>query len=557
MKIVKFLPKVVTKFFEIKHQRKLRVVLRSYRKLKTQGRVSELHDLKGDLADAQFEKIKNKASKILFGASFQNASLALRQYTFTQLTLKGDFNMAVLYSIGSGKPIRTAIPKELQDILIEKGYKVDRTYCQLHFFLKLFLYFSFGIYRSLFIFKIFVTNENSSRNTVEPFTYFHQLSSSNVPNNLNGEISKNIITWYSQWHGRNLEVKSFHHDASHTNKVYFNNFKVYSNPITHINMGSLKAYLKFLIWFCAAIGICAKDIFLLRWWTFLLFEQYVQAAILRYADNSQIAKDYLLHHSGVYYRPLWTYEAEKRHSRVILYFYSNNNEQFKTKNGYINAGLGWKLSSWPTVLVWDKYQKDFITREFHSYNTIEIVGPIWFNSTQMEKKINFDFQGKKLCGVFDSQPFRISSAALWAPGSLYSESKIAIQFLKDIHSVLDDCSTVLMHKRKRDVGMILDQKYKIFLKTFTDNSCISLDPDLDADYIINNVDFVISMPFTSVAILAQNQNKPSIYYDPFGDVQRDDRAAHGIKIIIGLDELRYWVESTMAELRKLEGVKHE
>ena len=60
------------------------------------------------------------------------------------------------------------------------------------------------------------------------------------------------------------------------------------------------------------------------------------------------------------------------------------------------------------------------------------------------------------------------------------------------------------------------------------------------------------MPFTSTALLANYQNKPSIYYDPFGDVQKNDRAAHGIQVIVGIDELDYWVKSIKSQLKMLE-----
>ena len=45
-----------------------------------------------------------------------------------------------------------------------------------------------------------------------------------------------------------------------------------------------------------------------------------------------LAEEYMFH--SWTYRPLWTYEAERKGSRIILYLYSTNNEGFKTENGY-------------------------------------------------------------------------------------------------------------------------------------------------------------------------------------------------------------------------------
>jgi polysaccharide biosynthesis PFTS motif protein len=36
-------------------------------------------------------------------------------------------------------------------------------------------------------------------------------------------------------------------------------------------------------------------------------------------------------------------------------------------------------------------------------------------------------------------------------------------------------------------------------------------------------------------------NKPSVYYDPLGLCQKGDRAAHGIEILQGKNELESWI----------------
>ncbi len=51
------------------------------------------------------------------------------------------------------------------------------------------------------------------------------------------------------------------------------------------------------------------------------------------------------------------------------------------------------------------------------------------------------------------------------------------------------------------------------------------------------------MPFTSTAHIARELGKPACFYDPTGMIQRNDRAAHGIPIIIGRAELQAWLAS--------------
>ena len=105
-----------------------------------------------------------------------------------------------------------------------------------------------------------------------------------------------------------------------------------------------------------------------------------------------------------------------------------------------------------------------------------------------------------------------------------------------------------IHKRKRDIGNILHPKYRSLI----DIGLVgynSVEPNVSAERLIRDCEFVISMPFTSTALIGKHAGKPSIYYDPFGDVLKGDRAAHGIKIVVGIDDLRSWlseITQTMA-----------
>jgi polysaccharide biosynthesis PFTS motif protein len=72
---------------------------------------------------------------------------------------------------------------------------------------------------------------------------------------------------------------------------------------------------------------------------------------------------------------------------------------------------------------------------------------------------------------------------------------------------------------------------------------IEVDPSADALQIIQKTKACISMPFTSTALIAKEEGKPSVYYDPTGMIQKDDRAAHGISVLSGINELEEWVEN--------------
>jgi len=104
-------------------------------------------------------------------------------------------------------------------------------------------------------------------------------------------------------------------------------------------------------------------------------------------------------------------------------------------------------------------------------------------------------------------------------------------------------------------NIIIHYQYQNLLKQLgKKTNFISLDPDLRAQQIIENCKAVISMPFTAPALIAQQMGKPTIYYDPCGLIQKNDRGAHGIKIISGKKELEDWflgvIEEPLCALNK-------
>ena len=81
------------------------------------------------------------------------------------------------------------------------------------------------------------------------------------------------------------------------------------------------------------------------------------------------------------------------------------------------------------------------------------------------------------------------------------------------------------------------------MKLSEHNNFIEANPSVDALQIIQQTKACISMPFTSTALMAKTEGKPSVYYDPSGIVCKDDKAAHGIIILSNIDELTQWVRN--------------
>ena len=116
------------------------------------------------------------------------------------------------------------------------------------------------------------------------------------------------------------------------------------------------------------------------------------------------------------------------------------------------------------------------------------------------------------------------------------------QFLRDIQFVLNKSNICMIHKRKR-FRAFTHKKYKRRVNQFNRKiNYTNINPNVDALQIIQKTKACISIPFTSTAVIAKEEGRPSVYYDPTGIIQKDDIAAHGIEVLSGIKELEEWVE---------------
>jgi polysaccharide biosynthesis PFTS motif protein len=194
-------------------------------------------------------------------------------------------------------------------------------------------------------------------------------------------------------------------------------------------------------------------------------------------------------------------------------------------------------------LVWDEYQADFIKRAIGSSYNIYIVGPIYFSDSSKQFILPDSIE---VISVFDVQPVRDSIYQFLGLPVEYYIPETSKQFLSDIHGVLKGKGVKMILKRKRNIGKLVHSGYSNFLSKLAKSEyLLEADPDLSARRIIEKSTLVISMPFTSTAIIAKELGKPSIYYDPHGMIQKDDRAAHGIQVVSGYKELENWISQVL------------
>jgi len=525
------------KFFKIQRLRKLRSVLRGYNILKEQNNLGLISKLNIALTHTVFQDIKNDQyfHTFLFNMG-GDPELAVRQFLLSRMQLSNP----ILFAFGKKESVTVSLPPLWIQVLSNHGLAVNRSYSVIKFYAQVLLYLGYGFYSGLRFFLLSIYRKLFKKNDHFRYIFFDSLGFGNLPSEENK--SYDIVSWYLNYLGYPKDFDTVCHTVKTKKDIRLESHLVKYNESPIPNIASYKKLAFYFVWVFYASFIAFINIFLGRWWYALLFAEVGKLAQIHFSEKEALAKQYLFHNSGWIYRPLWTYEAEKKGSEIIFYFYSTNCENFKRVNEYPPLNYGWETMSWSRYLVWDKYQADFVKRAVGSEVKIDVVGIINFHSGN---SILPTLPKEGLVAVFDVQPMRSSFYKTLGIDLEYYIPEIANQFLSDITEVTSRNGSIL-HKRKREVGKIAHPKYRNFMRLMeTSPNYILIDPNLSASRLIEKSDMVISMPFTSTALIAREFGKPSIYYDPSGIIQKDDRAAHGIPIVVGKLELRAWVEKNL------------
>jgi polysaccharide biosynthesis PFTS motif protein len=478
-----------------------------------------------------------RPSRHLFGAAVNRAEIVTRQYLLIRVMGSVGLNSSILKSIGERRPVVHPLPREWRAVVRGHGFAVAGVRSAVAWWGYVFLLWGYGV---VTVVRLAWQSLAAVWRPEQPLpgshAFFVALSTGNLPAPGADGRSYDIVTWYAQWSGRVPGIEALGHSVGNAAASQAGDLPVV--PLrSAIPPLRPRALAGFLAWGLFASGLALFDMLRGRWWHALLLSEAASAALVRRPHTRRLAAEYLFHASNVIYRPLWTYEAERQGSAITLYFYSTNSEAFKAVDGYTTPLHSWQVMTWARFLVWNESQAEFVRRILGPSADICIVGPIWFhNSAKAMPPVP-----PGTVAVFDVQPQRTSRRqTLGTPHEFYTE-RVAVRFIRDILDTAAAHGRTVAFKRKRHIGPMLHKGYAgVIERLSASRSFIAIDPDIAAVRVIDHCTAVISMPFTSTALMAANAGKPSIYYDPVGLIQKDDRASHGIPIVTGRAELSAW-----------------
>jgi polysaccharide biosynthesis PFTS motif protein len=516
--------------------------MRGYKHLKHTNALELISDIKNELSNTPIASINSRYSKVIFGAGIEHAELIMRQYLISRVA-NYNLNQSLLSVLGDKKNSSLVYPLPIEWLWVieNKGIKVNKLRSAVLW--KIYLLYRMAV--SIYIMLIFFIRScretfRNNPNRGVFFSFFDDLSKYNLPQFAEDGCSYDIISWYMQWPGRTSHIDRVCHTVKNVKTSSINSIQVCSVRSAIMLLNTSRQLFLYSKWAVLAVITSIINLIQNKWWHAIILSEASNAYVIKIQSDNCIAADYLFNNSSWVYRPLWTYEAEKRGSQILFYFYSTNCENFKRDTGYSTKTNSWNITNWPYHLVWDSLQADFVHRTVGKDARIEIVGPIWFhNSSKMLDEV---YNGQ-IC-VFDVQPYRDCQYQWLGMDFEYYVPETTNKFLFDIYEVIKEQKHFMLLKRKRNIGSLMHPEYKKALNVLENSSnFVSIDPDIPAIRIIKESKAVISMPFTSTALIAKELGKPSVYYDPNGIIQKDDRANHGVPVITGRDELDSWVQS--------------
>lgn len=535
--------KFIENYVKLKKRLFIRRYMRGFQSLKNQNKLEIISTIKNELSHTSLNKIDISSTNVLiFGSGNVRVDLILRQFLVVKL-LNLNFNKSLLCAVvHPKKKISYPLPKEWRIVLEKHGFLADTWLNNFKWILFVLrnLFLGYATF-FLFLWKSIIRLIKNQINTQEPYSYFQDLSSNNFPvKHSDKSQSHDIISWYKLWKERPNMVNRFAHSVVSIDQERIVDSLFYTEfPFPFLRTTS--SVVRYFFWGIIASTLSLFDLFRGRFSHSLLLRESAKLNIVKLLHKNDLANDYLFHNSNHIFRPLWTYEAERIGSRILFYFYSTNCETFKTPVGYLLQEHSWDLMSWPNFLVWDQYQADFIIRCIGTKNTISIVGPIWFSTSN---KTIPEFGVSKVLALFDVSPMRDSFYQTLGQSNGYNTPHTVNRFLIDVIECAKKHNFIVIFKKKRDIGNLANKRYvKLINRLIKEENFVSVDPDVDALSIISKSSAVISMPFTSTALLAKEYLKPTIYFDPHCQVQKDDRAAHGIAVITNIDELDLWLST--------------
>ena len=523
------------------NRKELRKVLRASRDLKKAGRAYEVDAILNKFIATELRVNDVFLSSYLGQKGGDIVSVYCAQRAF-ELVDTLEFRHELLRSLGEDTySIEYPIPKNWQLVLTDSGFKVNSRKCD-----RLWLLFCLrkwwkGIFLCLeAVFEPKRNDDDIVRKIQDggSWALFADLSLNCITKKRDNSPSYNLRSWFQGYlstdeaftaSGRRLSCSACQqHDVLYSKSGL-------------LSLRGVNQRINFLFTSILAALEC-----LLRSWnnTFelLVFQEYAMLKKAAVQLNDHLPKSIFFSNSSYLVRPLWTFLAEQRSTKVVMYYYSTNNEPKGQKAEKEWVHPGYALSAWRNLMVWHERQCAFFKSTISDDIQCEVVGPIWFEDCPEPLKEDSSID----IAIFDVTPLRSSWYLRMCPPRDYYTSENGIHFLEEIVDVcrLLKVKPSIKYKRPPIISSLFDRRYmNAVAKMVTSGDLKLLESEQSAQHYIKSAKMVISRPYTSTAYMAMQLGCPSVFFDSSGITSHKDESAAGVPVLTNTEVLKSWIDS--------------
>jgi polysaccharide biosynthesis PFTS motif protein len=484
-----------------------------------------------------FFLIKKRIEKKIIKLRFNNKedykfdfSKSYSQFLYSRLIhYNKNFNVKLINSLANESTFYFYLPKDWLLEISKCGVKVNFylskilwTIYSLNFFFRFYI-------KTYFVVFFFLFKSNSKK-----VIYFNE-SSFYIPKKLEKTFFPDFITFLSKVIKNSVKNILNKYSFAYSYDDHIKN-------LTILNKLHLLIYLNFLFFKVLFLRLFKKNDL------FLFFKELFFFNFFNYKKN--LLPEYVFYsNSDLIYKPLWTYiKKNNLENNVYLYFYSDNFIPINTKNKFkdLNNIIGFGLQSWKKYIFWNKNQ--FLRFKKITNKKIDyLISPYSF--IPFEGKNSILKKRKKTLSIFDVHPMNLYGYSVFSdPKNIYTFTYCK-KFIDDLVFLQNkyDFNLIIKSKLRNKNFNIFSKKYYEYLQSLKNKKIQILDKDISAMSVIRISDAVVSIPFTSPALLACSLNKKTCYYDPKSIILDRFYRESEIKLISNTRNLDNWIYKNLVK----------
>lgn len=529
-------------FFKHVSKAYLYSLMRGFSELSTNNKFTEVFDLKAELEN-HFQLISlKKYNKIIVPISDNSASLVIKQLLikhFGGITLHKNVQSAW----GGGFIKIHILPPSALKLLYIFNIPVNQLLSRVLWSAAVFGFWCYGLKLFLSTLRSLFDRHNCMQEHKDA-TFFFGLSKDNVPSD-NVEVEqKNVLTWFLDSKFKKNQTNVYYESSVDFGSIRRKNCEIRHSKYTFDKLNDIRSFLLFMLWGIYAAFFTFLAMLFGNWRYPLLFAEVVRLKCFILNRKRIKTWDFWFHHESFFYRPLWTHYAENCGCSVYLYFYSTNNHVIGPSHLSHRELSYWNSMNWNNYVVWNRAQQEFIRKYTTINQNINIVGSLPYS----DNGAALPNIGPNTIAVFDITPKRMSIHRTIPQMYNYVTVENWGKFLIDIVLAArdNDCPIIIKSKKWVKLDQIKHLKtVYVTLQSLYDRIYF-VDSGISAHRIIGSTDMAINFPYTSTAIIAQENQKPSVFYDPT-DLLPPSPIEKSIPIVSSQSNLSMWIKQNIRE----------